>query len=238
LHPPDLAHHTKKLHMSRSTTQTFNCPCGTEFTGQLYEYINAVDDPQLRYIILAGLVNVSTCPNCGRKMAISTPFIYSDPAYNLLIYVHPRADTPEEARLLILEKLRSVYMDANKLKDQPAEGEQQVAGSDGSIGDRTINLTHSQATELPPLKVVFGLEQFTDLLNSVLSPEDKLGRLAMSTQSRNTAERAQFHIIAKKLATEMECFIDVEDMPDEYTVWIYGSRRQVGALMRELAPRG
>lgn len=220
--------------MSRSTTQTFNCACGTEFTGQVYEYINTVDDPQLRYVILAGLVNVSTCPNCGRKMAVSTPFIYSDPAYNLLIYVHPSADTPDEARQLILEKLRSVYLDINKLKDQPGAGAQKGAES----GDRTIDLTHSQASELPPLKIVFGLEQFSELLNNVLSPEDKLGRLALNTQSSSTAERAQFHTITKKLATEMNCFIDVEDAPDEYTVWVYGSRRQIGALMRELAPRG
>jgi hypothetical protein len=220
--------------MSRSTTQTFNCACGTEFTGQVYEYINTADDPQLRYVILAGLINVSTCPNCGRKMAVSTPFIYSDPAYNLLIYVHPRADTPDEARQLILEKLRSVYLDINKLKDQPDASLQKSAES----GDRTIDLTHSQATELPPLKIVFGLEQFSELLNSVLGPEDKLGRLALNTQSSSAAERAQFYTITKKLATEMNCFIDVEDTPEEYTVWVYGSRRQIGALMRELAPRG
>lgn len=221
--------------MSRSITQTFTCPCGNEFTGQVYEYINAADDPQMRYVVLAGFANISTCPNCGRKAAVSTPFIYSDPAYNLLIYVHPHADTPEEARLLILEKLRSVYMDANKLQKQQAEI--MPAGS-SEQSDRVIALTHSEAKDLPPLKVVFGIEQFAEVVNAVLKPEDKLGRLAMSTQSRNTAERGQFHDIARKLATEMHCFIDVEDMPDEYTVWIYGSRRQVGALMRELAPRG
>lgn len=221
--------------MSRSTTQNFTCPCGTEFTGQVYEYINVIDDPQLRYVVLAGFINVSTCPNCGRKAAVSVPFIYSDPAYNLLIYVHPNADTPEEARMLILERLRSVYMDANKLKDQQENLSQ---AGDREQGDRTISLTHSQAKELPPLKVVFGLEQFADVANPVLSQEDKLGRLAMSTQSSDSAERGQFHMIARKLASEMDCFIEVEDMPDEYTVWIYGSRRQVGALMRELAPRG
>ncbi len=60
----------------------------------------------------------------------------------------------------------------------------------------------------------------------------------MNTQSRNEAERGQFLDIARKLAREMQCNIEVEDLPDEYTVWIYGSRRQIGALMRELAPRG
>ena len=35
-----------------------------------------------------------------------------------------------------------------------------------------------------------------------------------------------------------QCLVEVEDLPDEYTVWLFGSRRQIGALMRELAPRG
>src|SRR5437773_5526306 len=98
--------------MFLSTTQTFTFPCGNVFPSTIYEYINVVQQPQLRYTVLAGLLNVSTCPACGRRAAVATPFIYSDPAYNLLAYIHPRADAPEEARMLILEKLRSVHMDA------------------------------------------------------------------------------------------------------------------------------
>jgi CpXC protein len=214
--------------MSHSITHTFTCPCGQGFTSQAYEYINVAKDPQLRYVVLAGLINVATCPNCGRRAAVATPFIYSDPAYNLLAYVHPRSDAPEDARLIILEKLRSVYMDVSKLRE-PGE---EVSG--GSV----ISITPSEAREMPPLQVVFGIDQLGELINGVLSPEEKMGRIAMNTQSRNEAERGQFHDIARKLASEMGCCIEVEDLPDEYTVWFYGSRRQVGALMRELAPRG
>lgn len=214
--------------MSRSITHTFTCPCGQVFTSQAYEYINVAKDPQLRYVVLAGLINVATCPNCGRRAAVATPFIYSDPAYNLLAYVHPRSDAPEDARLIILEKLRSVYMDVSKLREPGDE----VSG--GSV----ISITPSEAREMPPLQVVFGIDQLGELINGVLSPEEKMGRIAMNTQSRNEAERGQFHDIARKLASEMGCCIEVEDLPDEYTVWFYGSRRQVGALMRELAPRG
>src|SRR5436309_15798620 len=96
--------------MSRSTNHTLTCPCGEVFTSPIYEYVNVAKDPQLQYTVLAGLLNVSTCPSCGRRAAISRPFIYSDPAHDLLAYVHPRNDAPEEARLLILAKLRNVYM--------------------------------------------------------------------------------------------------------------------------------
>jgi hypothetical protein len=221
--------------MSRSITHKFTCPCGQEFSGQAYEYINVADDPQLRYVVLAGLINVAVCPNCGRRAAISMPFIYSDPAYDLLAYVHPRGDAPEDARMLILEKLRSVYTDANKLREQQTiqrEGEQQENGG------RVISLSTSESKEMPPLKVVFGIDQLGELINGLLDGDERLGRLAMSTQSRSEAERGQFHDIARKLASEMGCCIEVEDLPDEYTVWFYGSRRRVGALMRELATKG
>ena len=72
------------------------------------------------------------------------------------------------------------------------------------------------------------------MINAELEPEDRMGKLALNTQSRNEAERNQFLVITRKMATEMECCIDVEDLPDEYTVWLYGSRRQIGALMRVL----
>ncbi len=116
--------------MSRSSTQTFTCPCGQVFTSTIYEYVNIAQQPQLRYTVLAGLLNVSTCPTCGRRAAVATPFIYSDPAYNLLAYVHPRADAPEEARLLILEKLRSVYVDVPPLLRKRAMANRTMATGD------------------------------------------------------------------------------------------------------------
>ena len=223
----------KEFFMSRSTTHTFTCPCGQVVTGQTYEYVNVGQDPQLQYVVLAGLLNVSTCPACGRRAAIACPFIYSDPAHNLLAYVHPRSDAPQEARLLILEKLRSVYIDAANMQELQSN----AAGSNGN-GGRVVEITPSQAREMPPLQVVFGLDQLNELINAVLSPDERLGRLAMSTQSRDEAERGQFLTIARKLATDMGCNIEVDDLPDEYTVWLYGARRQIGLLMRELAPRG
>jgi hypothetical protein len=221
--------------MSRSTTNTFTCPCGQVFTGQAYEYVNVADDPHLRYVVLAGLINVATCPICNRRATITIPFVYSDPAYNVLAYVHPRADASEDERLMILEKLHDVYMDATKIREQQNNRAGEASGNNGG---QVVSLSPNEAKNMPALKVIFGIEQLGEMMSGVLTPEDRLGRLALNTQSRNEAERGQFHDIARKLASEMGCCIEVEDLPDEYTVWIYGARRKVGALMRELATRG
>src|ERR1700752_2812612 len=67
--------------MSHSTTQVLACPCGQEFSYQSYEHVNVAAEPQLRYVVLAGLLNVAICPFCGRRAEMSMPFLYSDPAY-------------------------------------------------------------------------------------------------------------------------------------------------------------
>lgn len=213
--------------MSRSTNKTLTCSCGEVFESPVYEYVNVAQDPQLQYVVLSGMLNVATCPKCGRKAAISSPFIYSDPTHNLLAYVHPRSDAPTEARHLILEQLRSVYMDI----EEQAEQREQLSNSGKLLTSEQI------ANELPPLQVIFGLDQLYALINGILSPEERLGKLALSTQSHNAAERGQFLHITRKLAMEMSCTWEVDDLPDEYTVWLYGSRRQIGALMRELTTR-
>ena len=215
--------------MSRSTNCTFTCPCGEVYSSPIYEYVNVAQNPQLRYTVLAGLLNVATCPVCGRRSALARPFIYSDPAQNLLAYVHPRADAPEEARQLILEKLRSVYVE---IDSRNVEIQEETAHDHSKDGNGSSDLN-----EMPPLRVIFGLDSLNELINVGLSQDEKLGRLALSTQSRDSAERGQMFIIARKLASEMQCQVEVEDLPEEYTVWLYGSRRQIGALMRELAPR-
>jgi hypothetical protein len=204
------------------------------FSNPIFEYVNVATDPQLQYTVLAGLLNVSACPTCGRRAAISRPFIYSDPAHNLLAYVHPRNDVPEEARMLILEKLSNVY--TTIVGDNENHTDLENGGSNSSI--ETAISPADQAQEIPQLQVVFGTDQLLGLINAVLSQEERLGRIALNTHSRDSAERGQLLHIARKLAQEMECQIEVEDLPDEYTVWLFGSRRQIGAIMRELAARG
>jgi hypothetical protein len=92
-----------------------------------------------------------------------------------------------------------------------------------------------QAAEIPDLSVVFGMDQLHELINSALSQDERLGRLAFSTHSQSSAERGQMLDIARKFAAEMKCQVDVEDLPDEYTVWLYGSRRQIGAVNNRCA---
>jgi len=211
--------------MSRSTTHTFTCPCGKVFDHTIYEYVNIANDPQLQYTVLAGLLNVATCPKCGRKAEIALSFIYSDPEHRLLAYVHPRNDAPHEARIMILEKLRNVY------ENIVGDGDQSLKLEGESVAEGAAE----QIMATPLLQVVFGIDQLHELINATMVQDERLGKLALSTKSTDEAERGQMLVIARKLASEMGCQVEVEDLADEYTVWIFGPRRQIGALMRKLA---
>jgi hypothetical protein len=216
------------------------CSCGTEFTATVYEAVNVTLEPQLLYTLLAGLLNIATCPNCGRRAAIARPFLYHDVARGLFAYVHPRTDLPEEQREQLLEQLRrmygraveqSLYLKEQQVRRRPGG----AAGAEAARG--SVEGEERLEPETPPLQVIFGVEQLCTLVNSLLLPEERLGKLALNSTSRQPEERQRFLAIARQMAQQMECQIEVEEEQDEYTVWLYGPRRAIGAMMRELAPR-
>ena len=134
---------------------------------------------------------------------------------------------------MILDKLSDVY---TSIVGDSEEHSDNGNGRENDSMQGAVYLS-DQAQEIPPLQVVFGTDQLHVLINAVLSQEERLGRIALNTYSRDSAERGQFLHIARKLAQEMQCQIEVEDLTDEFTVWMFGSRRQIGAIMRELAAR-
>ncbi|MBX5456312.1 MAG: hypothetical protein IRZ31_05370 [Thermogemmatispora sp.] len=232
---------------SRTASYKLTCRCGHSFECQIYEYVNVARDPQLRYAVLAGRLNVVTCPSCGRRAQARRPFIYSDPPNRLLAYVHPRDNVPREGRELIEAKLRDVYERVAQQPGEPEEGSASVSDAEQEAetpgeGEMAASLAaaavRGAGEEIPPLQVIFGLDQLALLINAGLSQDERLGKIALRTQSRSTAQRGQMFDIARRLAREMQCIVEEEEQGETYTVWLYGPRRQIGAIMRALAPRG
>ncbi|HEU5199234.1 MAG TPA: CpXC domain-containing protein [Ktedonobacterales bacterium] len=223
--------------MSRSIPYTFTCACGESFTAPVYESVNVTLEPQLLYTVLAGLLNVATCP-CGRRAAVARPFLYHDVARGLFAYVHPRADLPEERRIQLLAQLRRAYSiaveESARLQAQPAAKDADVSVDD--VFDLALQ-GDEQPGDTPPLRVIFGVDQLCTLVNTLLSPEERLGKLALSSKSQRPEERQRLLAIAQEMSRQMDCQVEVDDEPGEYTVWLYGPRRSIGAIMRELAPR-
>lgn len=222
--------------MPRSTEMTFTCPCGETFPVTMYQTVNVTLEPELLYRLLAGTLNVAVCPNCGRKAMSAQPFIYHDMGRGLFAYVHPRGDVSEEEREVLLARLRQVYdravAESDRLTRPRPQPRQMV---EPSVRRRTPEDDLARMDpEVPPMQVIFGVDQLTTLVDSLLEPGERLARVALSTRSSTAEERARLRAIAERMAGEIGCLVEVEDTPEEYTAWIYGPRDQVNLVGKAL----
>src|SRR5262249_33773801 len=197
----------------RSTTMNFSCACGATFPATIYQAVNVTLEPHLLYRLLSGSLNVATCPNCGRTAAAAQPFVYHDIARGLFAYVLPRADVSTEERDAILERLRRVYSRAVEESERllPSAYPSEEAPP-ASVRRRSPldDLQERIEPEAPPMQVIFGVEQLVTLVDSLLEPQEKLGRVALSTPSNDAQERVRLAQLARRMAEQMECDCQVQ----------------------------
>lgn len=226
--------------MARSTEMTFTCPCGTTFTSTVYHTVNVTLEPDLLYKLLAGSLNTPTCPNCGRKAATAQPFLYHDMARGLFAYVHPHDAVSEEEREALLAELRKSYSRAVEASERIISSRERKAAHPPAVQPRVRrrspgeDLSAQIEPDAPPMQVIFGVGQLIALVDSLLDPDERLGKLALSTRSRHPLERERLREVAERMANEMGCLVEVQEEPDEYTVWLYGSRARIGQIAKAL----
>ena len=226
---------------ARSHDVTLTCPCGESFAATVYSAVNVTLEPRLLYRLLAGQLNVATCPNCGRQAEIAEPFVYHDMRRSLFAYVYPHSEVEPEDRDTLLESVRRAYVRAVEESDRiaraPAPRSQQAAEPPlprvrrRSPGD---DIEAALEPHAPPMQVIFGVPDLAALVESLLEPEEKLARVALNARGAGEAERARLRAIATRLADQLQCETLVEEDGGEYTVWIYGPRGSVNAITQAL----
>ena len=226
--------------MPRSSTMTYTCECGATFTATMYQTVNVTLEPQLLYRLLAGSLNVAVCPNCGRKIESDLPFIYHDMRRGLFAYAHPNAEASDEERDLLLERLRQVYdeaVDASErilADERPSESPQPTPRLTVRRRSPSEDLSAQLEPNAPPMQVIFGREQLVALVDSLLEPEERLGRVALSARGAGPQERERVLSIAERLASQLGLQVETEGQGSDFTVWVYGPRERVSALAAQL----
>lgn len=226
--------------MPRSVEMSFTCPCGSTFASTVYQTVNVTLEPQLLYRLLAGTLNTPTCPNCGRKAASAQPFLYHDMARGLFAYVHPHSNVSDEEREALLAELRKNYTLAVETSERILSAREhsprKAPPGPPRVRRRTPgeDLSARIEPDAPPMQVIFGVDQLITLVDSLLDPDERLGKLALSTRSQQPAERARLLDVARRMAQQTGCIVDTQDEPDEYTVWLYGPRARVDAIAAAL----
>ena len=226
--------------MPRSSTMTYTCECGTTFTATMYQTVNVTLEPQLLYRLLAGSLNVAICPNCGRKIESDLPFIYHDMRRGLFAYAHPNPDASDEERERLLERLRQVYdeaVDASErilTEERASESAQPIPRLRVRRRSPGEDLSAQLEPSAPPMQVIFGREQLVALVESLLEPEERLGRVALSARGAGQRERERILSIAERLAAQFDLQVETEGQGSDFTVWLYGPRERVGMLAAQL----
>ncbi|MBI4395997.1 MAG: hypothetical protein HY548_02805 [Elusimicrobia bacterium] len=81
--------------MSFSSEQEIRCPCGEEFESTLWSSVNVKEDPDLKEVLLAGRLNVATCPLCEQVLYAERFVLYHDPSLELMAFVYPKEHEAE-----------------------------------------------------------------------------------------------------------------------------------------------
>jgi hypothetical protein len=91
------------------------CPnCQNQIQVPVEQVVDVREDPSAKMRVLNGLVNVSACPHCGMRVALSMPFLYHDPDKELaLVYMPMEAGRDNLERQRLIGNLTSTVM--NKL---------------------------------------------------------------------------------------------------------------------------
>jgi CpXC protein len=73
--------------MALKAAYDIRCSCGAAFTGDIYEYVFAEHDPELKDAILSGEFNRIPCPLCGQRLPVENRFLYRDEKNRLWVWV-------------------------------------------------------------------------------------------------------------------------------------------------------
>ncbi len=83
------------------------CPrCQTPFTAEIHQVIDVGQNPQLKYELLNGTLNLFVCPNCGTSGQMATPLLYHDPAHEMfIVHVPMELNLPHQERQRLIGQL-------------------------------------------------------------------------------------------------------------------------------------
>jgi len=120
--------------MALKATYEIRCGCGNRFTGDIYEYVFAEHDPELKDSILSGEFNRVSCPACGRGLPIENRFLYREEKNKLWIWVCRKEE--ETRREELAEELigKNAVIEGHFLDDEEDYRKFLVFGREGLIG--------------------------------------------------------------------------------------------------------
>jgi hypothetical protein len=101
--------------MSIKQKHEVTCRCGWTFEAELWDGVNAQEQPDLKELLLDGELNIVICPRCGEMFYAEHFVIYFDPSEELLAFVFPEARKREKEKcsMEMREKFDNIKLESN-----------------------------------------------------------------------------------------------------------------------------
>jgi hypothetical protein len=90
------------------------CPaCQTPYTAEVFQIVDAGQNPELKAALMSGYLNLAQCPACSAVTQISGPLLYHDPAHELfMVYVPVEMGLPMQEQEKVIGQLVKQAMDS------------------------------------------------------------------------------------------------------------------------------
>lgn len=91
-----------------------NCPrCQRPFQAEIHQIIDAARQPELKYALLNGQINMFVCPNCGLSGQMASPLLYHDPEHDMfIVHVPMELNLPHTEQQRLIGQMVQQVMDA------------------------------------------------------------------------------------------------------------------------------
>jgi len=141
--------------MAYKAAYEIKCSCGAEFSKNLYEYIFAEYDPELRDALLSGEHSLVTCPSCRESFYVENRFLYRDEKNKLWVWVCKKGEESQRDQLTeeLIEK--TTYISDHFLDDKQDYRKFLVFGREGLIElllkeDQTLKKAEGRRLKINP----------------------------------------------------------------------------------------
>jgi hypothetical protein len=119
--------------MALKAAYDIRCSCGAVFRGDVYEYVFAEHDPELKDAILSGEFNRVSCPSCGQRLPVGTRFLYRDEKNRLWVRVCAKEEEPRKGASTEERTGKNGFPDWRFLEDMDGYRQFVVFGRDGLL---------------------------------------------------------------------------------------------------------
>ncbi|AKL97504.1 CpXC domain-containing protein [Endomicrobium proavitum] len=132
--------------MSISNKEEIKCSCGHVFEAELVSAISVFDNPELKEALIAGEINLVTCPACKEMFYAENFILYHDSENELIAFVYPLS-----------------------FQNQAAQCRKKMLAD---FAQAVESFSEKQKINYDPL-LIFGVEDLTLLLKSEHEAEDE-----------------------------------------------------------------